>query len=276
MIRLTPAGGLARAAALALAACCVLSGCAAKTPTATDTQARQAWSKFRAGSHDPWKPFLIQASLNFSAPGKSHRVLLRLWGEPNYPLRLDFAAGMGQTFAMWREDGSGWLAYYPMSSAAYTHPDTRKGASILGMPLPFSLRELAAVLCGRFAEFTPQDYASVKVKPGGLEYALKGDPRLASVTLDLGGKPVAIAGKGVEPWSVEFADYQDAGGRELPHMITLTTPGGLKGVVRVKKYEQRGEPWPRTALELPLPERTIVYALDLMADFKRPDLGGGQ
>jgi len=276
MILNLPPASRTRLAALALAWIFVLSGCAAKIPTSTENEARAVWMKFRAAASAPAKPFSVQASLNFSSPGKSHRVLLKLWGEQGYPLRLDFAAGMGQIFSMWREDASGWLAYYPMSNAAYTHPDTRKGASMLGMPLPFSLRELAAVICGRFGEFVPGDYQTVKAKPGGLEYSLKGDPRLSSVTLDPNGRPVGLAGKGIEPWRVEFSDYQDSGGRELPQMIVVTTSGGLKGVLRIKKYEQRDEPWPKSALDLPLPENTMVYALDRMADFKKPNVGGAE
>jgi len=265
-----------RLAALALALVILAGGCAAKTPPETENEARSVWTKFRAAADTPWKPFSVQASLNFTAPGRSHRALLKLWGDPGYPLRLDFAAGMGQTFSLWREDASGWLAYYPMSATAYTHPDTRKGASMLGMPLPFSLRELAAVICGRFGEFVPKQYQSVKAKAGGLEYALSGDPRLSSVTLDPAGRPVGLAGKGIEPWRVEFSDYQDTGGRELPQMIVVTTPGGLKGVLRIKKYDQRADPWPKGALDLPLPDDTTVYPLDLRGDFKKPDLGGGQ
>jgi outer membrane biogenesis lipoprotein LolB len=273
---LTRPANRARLAALALAWAVFLGGCAAKTPSGSENEARAVWAQFRAAAEAPAAPFSVQASLNFSAPGKSHRVLLKLWGDAGYPLRLDFAAGLGQIFSMWREDAAGWLAYYPMSHAAYSHPDTRKGAAMLGMPLPLSLRELAAVICGRFGEFVPREYQTVKTRPGGLEYALKGDPRLSSVTLDAAGRPVGLAGKGLEPWRVEFSDYQDSGGRELPQMIVVTTPGGLKGVVRIKKYEERGEPWPPSALNLPLPENTTVYALDLMPNFKKPDVGGGQ
>jgi len=59
-------------------------------------------------------------------------------------------------------------------------------------------------------------------------------------------------------------------------MIVVTTSGGLKGVLRIKKYEQRDEPWPKSALDLPLPENTMVYALDRMADFKKPNVGGAE
>ncbi|MBF0482098.1 MAG: hypothetical protein HQK81_05725 [Desulfovibrionaceae bacterium] len=265
-----------RLAALALAAMFILCGCAAKTPTGTENEARAAWTQFRAQTGAPAKPFSVQTSLNFSAPGHSHRALLKLWGEPDGPLRLDFATGMGQIFSMWREDASGWLAYYPMSNAAYTHPDTRKGAAVLGVPLPLSLRELGAVICGHFSELVSGQYQSVKAKPGGLEYALKGDPRLSSLTLDPAGRPVALAGKGAEPWRVEFSDYQDSGGRELPQTIVVTSAGGVKGVLRIKKFELRGEPWPQSALELPLPEYTDTYALDRMTGFKRPDVSGGR
>ena len=46
------------------------------------------------------------------------------------------------------EAGGEFTAFVPGRDMVYTHADTRAGAAKLGMPLPFTLRELAAIVSG--------------------------------------------------------------------------------------------------------------------------------
>ncbi len=266
--------------ALALVAAVVLlSGCAAKTlaPAGPDP-ARTAWEAFLARQESPhaaWKAFRVDASLSYASQQRSGRLNLAFYGNLDLPLRLDFTLPMGGPYAFWRQDGGGWTAYYPGNQAAFTHASTREGVSRLGLPLPFDLRELAAVAIGRFGEFIPAAYASAKTRPGGYEYALGSNSRLASITLDFEGKPIHLTGRGIEPWRVAFEDYQPAAEATSPpeaRRIVLTTPGGTAVTLRIKKVEGRDRPWPESALTLPIPPGTAVRSLEAGGPVAVPDI----
>ena len=261
-------------AGLLLLAVCLAGACTPKGTGKLDAPAAQAqWASFMAAGGAPTKAFTLSASLNLTAPQKSTRVLLKFWGNLDLPLRLDITASMGSTFAMWREDSLGWMALYPLANQAYTHPDTRKGLNRLGMPFPFGMKELAGVITGNFAAFLPSTYQSVKKTDKGLVYTLAAPCPVTSVTLDFEGKPIHLTGRGVEPWTVDLAEHTQAdGSRPLAQKITLTTPGGVTAIFRVKKLELSADPMAAEALELPLPPQARHIPLERAGEVRAPDM----
>lgn len=262
-------------AVLGLLAALILSGCAAKVPQAVPgkADAQAVWNAFKkdgAGQPD-WTSFSLNASLSFAAQSASGRLNAKFWGNMDGPLRLDFTTPMGGPYALWREDASGWLAYYP-GEGAYSHSDTRKGMAKLGMPLPFDLRELAAAATGRLSEYIPAEYERAKIAPDGYEYLFAAGAPLKSMTLDFDGNPIHLAGRGVDPWQVDFEDYAIPEGlaRPMAQKITLITPGGTQARLRVKKLEVSAEPWPESALELTPPTGVTIVPLDLLEDVAAP------
>jgi len=261
------------------AALLLLAGCAAKTaaPPGEDL-ARTTWEAFRAREqkkHAEWKAFRVDAGLSFASQRKSGRLNLAFYGNTDLPLRLDLTLPMGGPYAFWVEDAQGFTAYYPGNQTAFTHRNTREGLSRMGLPLPFALRELAAVAIGRFDAFVPEKYASVKKRPEGYEYAFPASARLGALTLDFEGKPIHLTGRGIEPWKVAFEDYQaDAAGTasDEARRVVLTTPGGAQVTLRIKKIEGRQTPWPDSALALPMPPGTAVRSLEAQGDIVLPDL----
>jgi hypothetical protein len=258
-----------------LAGLALLTSCAPKPAAPSlDVQAAKAvWESFLAQGPTA-QAFELSGSMNLTTPQKSARVLLRFRGDLEGTLRLDMASGTGTTFAMWREGPDGWLAVYPMANQAFSHPDTRAALGRLGLPLPFNLRDLAALLTGRYAWVLPPIYKTVKVIPGGYEYAMPAGSRLASVTLDFAGNPVHLAGKGVQPWSVELSDFSppEQYGRPLAQKMNLTTPGGTTALLRVKKLELLPERLPEQSLDLPLPPTVKLVPLDKSGEVRTPDL----
>ncbi len=249
----------------------LLAGCAAKAPTAAPGKANadEVWKLFKAPCAEkaPFAAFSLNASLSFAAQTASGRLNARFWGDVDGPLRLDFTTPVGSPFAMWREDATGWLAYYP-GDGAFSHPDTRKGMAKLGMPLPFDLRELAGAAMGRACEFVPDVYVKAKIAPQGYEYLFGADAPLKSLILDFEGEPVRMTGRGIEPWTADLEEYAPVEGfsRPMAQRITLVTPGGTQARLRVKKIETRAEPWDDKALELYIPTGITVLPLDLMDD----------
>ena len=247
------------------------SGCAAIRPAAPKVDvSRAVYQTFldNLAKNDPAPAFALAGSMSFENKGKSGRLNYRFYGNLKNPVRLDMTTTMGGAYAHVREDGQEFAAFVPGRNTVYRHADARAGAARLGMPLPFTLRELAAIVTGHFGELAPARYASAKKVADGYEYAFSGDPRLASLTLDFAGNPRHLTGRGVEPWTVSFADDEPAPGLAAPlaRKLTLTTPGGASLVLRVKSFTARQAPYPAADLELPIPANADNRSLDASGD----------
>lgn len=225
----------------------------------------------------------VRASLLYSTPSRSNRTDVQLFGDYGRPLRLDVRAGFGTMVALMREDAAGLLAYYPDRKAAYAHLDPVIGAQLLGMPFPFSMRDLALVLSGHFGTLVPADTppAGVRVlSDGGFAYTYANGP-VRLLVVDAYGRPVRMEGElsrhfktqaeregavvsGPRVWSLAFSDYPDDDGdpQGPARILTLTLPKGESAVLRVKALTERGQPWPLKSLGLAPPANTRFMALD--------------
>jgi hypothetical protein len=253
----------------------LFAGCAPKKAfgPGMDT-ADAAYTAFRDGyCHAPaGASVLISGSLYYTRvkPTKrSNRTLIRLWGDFSRPLRLDVAAGMGRMLAHIREDRGGLTAFYPDQKAAYTHMDPVIGATRLGMPFPFSLRDLALVLGGSFSELLPYPPVEAVRTATGFEYSFSQGP-VTRLKLDGWARPVRMEGAtpiknhATRGWSIDFSRYPDdrTVKAPLPRMLSLALESGEKGVLRVKNRELKQGAWPEQKLDLPLPEGTELFRLD--------------
>lgn len=266
--------GLAAALCLimALAACGPKAG--SLKPGAPKAAAHELWQSFTVPSGEEVRSFTLSASLSVVSPQKSARLLAKFWGDLERPLRLDLSTGMGQTFAMWREDSLGWLAVYPLSNQAFTHPDTKAALSRLGMPFPFGMKELAAISCGRWGLILPGKYSSARKTPKGFQYSLGLSSPVESVTLDFAGNPIHLTGRGVAPWTVDLDDFSppESGGRPLARKITVTSPGGIQAILRIKKLELKPAAMAGQGLELALPPGARHIPLDRAGDVRAPEM----
>ena len=253
-------------------AAAAISGCAPAKPGAPGPadEAKAVYQTFldAQAKNEPAKAFSLSGSLSFARGGKSGRLNYRFYGNYAAPTRLDLTTPMGGAYAQLREASGEFTALVPGSGALYTHADTRAGAAKLGMPLPFTLRELAAIVTGRLGELASPRYASAKKVQGGYEYAFSSDPRLSSLTLDFQGKPRHLTGRGVEPWRIDFEDDEATPGYGAPvaRRLVLTTPGGATLTLRVKTLAPRPAPYPTADLELPVPPNVAVRPLDAVGD----------
>lgn len=244
-----------------------LSGCAAvKTAPPAADEAKVVYAAFLANQaqNEPAQAFSLSGSLSFARGTKSGRLNYRFFGNFANPVRLDLTTPMGGAYAHLRETSGEFTAFVPGRDTVFTHADTRAGASRLGMPLPFTLRELAAVVSGRLGELAPARYAAAKKVADGYEFAFSGDPRLASLTLDFQGKPRHLTGRGLEPWRVDFEDDEAVPGMAaaVARKLILTTPGGATLTLRVKSVQPRRAPYPAADLELPVPPQAAIRPLD--------------
>ncbi|UJX39920.1 hypothetical protein K9F62_14505 [Desulfovibrio sp. JY] len=243
------------------------TGCAAPRPGQMGSgEAKAVYAAFVANQakNTPAPAFSLAGSMSFSRGSRSGRLNFRFYGNYADPVRLDLTTPIGGAYAHLREDGSEFSAFVPGRDTLYRHEGTREGAARLGMPLPFTLREMAALVSGRFGELVPTRYASAKKTADGYEFHFSGDPRLSSLTLDFAGNPRHLTGVGVEPWRVAFDNDEAAPGMAVPvaRKLVLTTPGGTSLILRVKSLQARQSPYPAADLELPVPPSAVVRGLD--------------
>lgn len=251
-----------------LALLLLMAGCASKQPGApvAADEAKTVFAAFRTGlaPSQPAPAFSLSGSMSFSRGNRSGRLNYRLYGDYGRLVRLDLTTAVGGAYASLFEDEREFIAFIPARNTVYRHADTRQGAAKLGMPLPFSLRELAALTSGRYEALVPDRFAAAKKTADGYQYAFSGSARFSSLTLDFAGVPRHLVGVGVEPWKIDFEDAEAAPGLAAPvaRKLTLTTPGGATLIVRVKSLQARPSPYPAADLELPVPPNAVERPLD--------------
>jgi hypothetical protein len=239
-----------------------LPACAPKLPPegVKPPAAEELWSEFRnsSGVGPGMHSFRIEMSINFSGPKRRDRILAEVWGNRNYPVRMDLKAGMGRIFSMWREDSQNWQAFYPGENTVYIHEDGQRGAEVLGFPTPFNLLETSRFLSGYYALLTPGKYTRTQKKYPGFKYFFSPDNAIRSLTLDHQGIPVRISGR---DWTAEIKDYDR--GKNMAMRMDMQLPGGKRAIIRIKEAEFREKYWEDKQLQLRIPpDAETRYLLD--------------
>ena len=230
-------------------ACLVVVACARK-PVVETTGAleQERWQQYLAvcDAAKP-EPYRLQMSLRFGNEGDSRRVTALAWGNDTSWVRLDVMAGMGVTVAKIMQDGEHFLVFDPRNNKAYFHQGANKPLLKIGVPLPFDLGQLTALLCGQYAGV----FGRESVGMSGAAHALPGD---ATLTLDNQGRPVAWAER--NGWQMELGHDDDG----LPTKVRLTHPNGKKAIVLVKEREKPA-PFAAEQLRIALTPGTDVLPL---------------
>ncbi len=247
---------------LALACCLCLAACAAKAPR-TPPDPGSLWAGYLARQETlARQPDHIEAraSLWYTTPERSNRTLVALWGSLARPLRADINASMGASLGLFREDASGWTAYYPQSKEAVVHAGGGAGAGALGVNVPFSLRDVGLLLSGRLLPLTGDaPRASLPLEDGLTAFLLDGKGPAERLVLDPEGRPAELSGGDGEPWTVIFKDYDDPA-TDLAGVVEMTLPGGRSARLILKSLAMRGQPWPEAATALAIPPDVAVRA----------------
>ncbi len=250
---------MALAAMVLLAASCARH--VSRTPGAPAGILWQSFQEARQRATLTGPGLSARASLQYDGPGRKSRVVLKLWGDLGYPLRLDMEAGIGASIAMLREDAQGWTAYFPQSGEAMVNADPRRGLWALGVDAPLSLADLAGLATGAYDGLAPHDFVTAEASgDGGWTYALRGPGPVSRLTLDAMARPVSMTGSWAgRPWELTLSGHDDADGPgAAARKMTLARPPDTTVVIRIKELERRRTPWPPEAMTLELPPHTRI------------------
>ena len=216
----------------------------------------QAYTKAGAGTEAPYR---LQLSLRFGEEGNTRRVTALLWGNGGRELRLDVMAGVGTVVAKILEDGEHFLVYAPLENKAYFHQGATSPLLRVGVPVPFGLARLTALLTGHYAGAFGDTYSeAAQLEDGMAQYALEGKPG-GRLTLDAAGLPVAWRESKVDGWRMEIV-YDDAT-PPVPRRLTLTHANGQRAILLVKEREMPEAPFTGEQMRLTLPEGAPLLPL---------------
>ncbi len=203
---------------------------------------------------EPLQHFVLKTSINYTSAQHTHRVIMRLFGNLDYPIRMDLTAGMGQTLSMWREDTSLWQAYFPQEKRLYTAQDPRHGVQVLGFPSPFDLRELALVLQGNLMPLLPDQPVHTLCEEAETTIFFDQSGRVAWLRLDSLGRALEL--QGTQGWRVVF-DHQETS--PYSHKISMIMDATTRAIIRVKSLAPAVS---ALDLALGLPDDTETINLD--------------
>lgn len=238
-----------------------LSGCASRQmmQQADPEMAIERWEKFQAVTatrEAQSGPFNITASLRYKNGDSGHRVTMRIWGNNNYPLRLDVEAGIGAMVAQVREDKQNFVAFSPRESKALVHSGKGRPALALGLPIPFAIRDMVHLIQGHYSQFFPEKYTSATVVANDvIAYSLplsenSSEPDL--LLLDPLGRPVQWKSQGRQGWSIDFLRYTDTA-EALPGKIDVIMTDEKTATLFIKSRNKSNTRYTEAELALELP-----------------------
>lgn len=234
--------------------CLALCACAktAKVPSEMGDAARtwQTMISENAGE----RPYRIQFSLRFGEEGNTRRVTGLLWGNTDSNLRMDIMAGVGAVLAMMADNPDRFILYAPREHKAYSHEGADKPLLKVGMPLPFNMAQLAALLNGHYAAVFGNEPESGTMQDGKYVYQLANPPG-GVLTLNTDGSPESWKQDG-NGWLLEIA-YDDS---RLPRQLRLSDDN-RRAVIIVKEREHPAEPFDQARMKLEIPAKTPVLPL---------------
>ena len=199
-------------------------------------------------------PSLVQASLRFGGNDDGRRVIVLLWENGDGPIRLDVRAGVGVSAAKILQTDSRFLLYAMQENRAYYHEGSQQSLLAYGLPLPFGLRDLAALLAGDYGAVfglaPPNDPRSAH--NGGIFLTLpkKGSPG-GMLELDAQGLPRSWQEeKG--GWRLTFS-HDDDKAFPRPKQIEARHDDGKYAILLVRERQHPDRPFTPDQLDLKLP-----------------------
>lgn len=233
---------------LALALCACAKKMETPAPAAPDALAAR-WQEMVNISHrDAGKPYRLQTSLRFGREGDTRRVTAILWGNNETNLRMDVMAGVGAVIAKIADNGNDFLLFDPRAGKAYFVQGKARPLLKMGVPLPFSLGQVALLLNGRYIQvFGAAHTAGRMLENGAAAYTLEAKP---GGELELNARGLPVSWRMADGWTLTFG--HDDG--DLPQSLKLNGPDAKMAILLVKEREIPATDFDASQLRLTIPD----------------------
>ena len=226
----------------------------------------KAYTQYAAKSaEERHKPSRVQASLRFGGNDDGRRVIVLLWENGDGPIRLDVRAGAGISAAKILQTDSRFLVYSIQENRAYYHDGPQQSLLAYGLPLPFGLRDLAALLAGDYGAVfgcTPPTNPH-RAQDGGMAFMLpkKGSP---GGVLEVNSQGLPRTWKEERGgWRLTFIHDGDTA-FPRPEQIEARHTDGKYAILLVKERQRPDRPFTPEQLELKLPPGVPAFPMDRM------------
>ncbi len=213
------------------------------------------------------KAFRLHLSLTYTVPGsaENRRITAIMWGNSPKVTRLDVNAGVGVLLARLRDGDEGLTIHSVGDKKAWQYSGHAKAMLNIGVPVPLSLPDMAALLLGRFSLLLPQSsFTDVTSGPKGLmRYALENQYKITAISLDAKGlvRHIQFTAIGsTQAWQMDI-DY-DSGERPLPQTLRLQHPNGSSATVYVQARHVIVPAFGEAQMLLRIPPEITVEALE--------------
>lgn len=237
--------------------CCACARPVTQAPQ-SDAAPEAIWHKMEAVGAESDGPYRIQLSMRFGDEGDTRRVTGLLWGNDDNAFRLDVMAGVGATIAMISEAGPDFKVYMPRENRAYFHEGSNRPLLKIGVPVPFNLAQLTAILNGRFDQvFTQEPETGTMLANGGASFKLAG-PFAGTLEIDAQGLPYKWQ-QASGGWTLDLA--YDAETVLLPKSLKLVNLNGRRAIILVKEREKPAQPYNESQLQMTIPDGTPLLPL---------------
>lgn len=254
---------LSIAASLLCLLCIAACGRHTADPTAPLGASADADARWAAYARDPGPaaPWRLGLSLRFGTQGDTRRVTGLFWGNDSSALRLDVMAGVGAVLAGISQDGDAFVVFAPRENRAYVHRGAVMPLLKAGVPLPFSLAQLADLLRGRHVRVFGNGHgpaAPASGRPDELDYPLTGGPG-GILGLDPAGRPTRWTEAGGRGWRMDLSHGDDG----LPRRLEMEHADGPRATLLVKERETP-ERFSKEQLGISIPESAVILPLERM------------
>lgn len=232
----------------------LLCSCAGKSLQPADPAAAQnRWQAFTQQSSVKAEPFRDSLSMRFGKEGDTRRVTALIWGNGDRTLRLDVLAGVGAVVANIAQKEEHFFIYTPLQRKAYFHEGESSPLLKVGVPLPFDLFSLEALLNGRYADVFGREFVKAGQQGDSIIYTL-GSKIGGELTLGPDARPAAWKD---DNWKLTFSLDE----KGLLHRLDLVNTRGGKGIVLVKERD-RTQPFGESQMKIQIPEGTQLLPLE--------------
>jgi hypothetical protein len=263
----------------------LLSGCPNPlAPVADEELGRESWHNFSSlssAARQSSSPYNTSLALRVTLPEERYILGAYVWsnGAQDGPIRLDLQNTVGSTVAKLKEE-SDYFLFFDIKNNVVSVSDNPAGAlPSLGIPMPFTLADLSALLNGRYQNFftgslkerpalygTTQDRQSI--------FNIEEGSRPGRLTLDARGYPVKWESE--RGWRMELS-YQDVTSLVAnvtplpgPDLIRVSGNNDYSISIQVKSLKKLPKPFTEAQLELLIPSSASVRELkDMNPDASR-------
>lgn len=257
-----------------LCAAFLLASCTAARraplPPVSEREAAAVWKAYdvyAAARATEDGPYRIGVSLRMGEKGGTRRATAVIWSNGDAsralspgqaavfgPVRLDVMAGFGTVVARVREAPGEFLAYSPRDNKAVTYSGRGRVRLNMGLPAPFGLRDVTALLRGRFHEvFGRIPGRAASADDGNVAYAIAYGERAGMLELRPDGLPARWREDGERGWTMEIEYASDDAGVPRPRTVRLADGEGRSAVLLVKHREKPERLFTADQLSLNLP-----------------------